>query len=110
MADTVLKVALCHRTHVLKTHLAVKGSMDYERQSKRFSIGAAILLLSLGPFDTNFSQEKNQLIKPCMAETTPKKNEEATNTTKKKGRMRQKTKDGKKDRNEQEQSKNSNCN
>ena len=74
---------------------------------KRFSIGAAIVLLSLLPFDINFSQEQNQLIKPCMAETTPKKNED---TAKKKGRKRQKTKDGKKDRNDQQQAKNSNCN
>ena len=74
---------------------------------KRFSIGSAIVVLSLVPFEINFSQEQNQLIKPCMAETTPKKNED---TTKKKGRKRQKTKDGKKDRNDQQQAKNSNCN
>ena len=84
--------------------------MGYERKIKQFSIGAVIFLLSLVPFETNYSHEQNQLIKPCMAETTPKKNEDATNTTKKKGRKRQKTKDGKKDRNEQQQSKNSNCN
>jgi hypothetical protein len=77
---------------------------------KRFSIGAAIVLLSLLPFEINFSQEQNQLIKPCMAETTPKKNEDTTNSTKKKGRKRQKTKDGKKDRSDQQQAKNSNCN
>ena len=76
---------------------------------KRFSIGAAIVLLSLLPFEINFSQEQNQLIKPCMAETTPKKNEDTTSTTKKKGRKRQKTKDGKKVRSDQ-QAKNSNCN
>jgi hypothetical protein len=76
---------------------------------KRFSIGAAIVLLSLLPFEINFSQQQNELIKPCMAETTPKKNEDRTNTTKKKARKRQKTKDGKKDRNDQ-QAKNSNCN
>lgn len=75
---------------------------------KPLSIGAAIVLLSLVPFEINVSQKQNQLIKPCMAETTPKKNEDATNTTKKKGRKRQKTKDGKKDRNEQ--AKNANCN
>jgi hypothetical protein len=77
---------------------------------KRFSIAAAIFLLSLVPFETNFSQEQNQLIKPCTAETTPKKNEDTTNTSKKKGRKRQKTKDGKKDRTDQQQGKNSNCN
>ena len=76
---------------------------------KRLSIGSAILLVSLVPFDTSQSQEQNQLIKPCMADTTPKKNEDTTNTTKKKGRKRQKRKDGKKDRNDQ-QAKNSNCN
>jgi len=76
---------------------------------KRFSIGAAIVLLSLLPFEINLSQQQNQLIKPCMAETTPKKNEDTTNTTKKKGRKRQKIKDGKRDRNDQ-QAKNSNCN
>jgi hypothetical protein len=66
-------------------------------RSKQFLIGAAILLLSLAaPFETSFSQEQSQLIKPCMAETTPEK-----------GRKRPKTKDEKKDRNE---SKNSNCN
>jgi hypothetical protein len=75
---------------------------------KRFSICAAILLLSLVPLETNFGQQESQLIKPCMAETTPKKVEDTTNAAKKKGRKRQKTKDGKKDRNEQ--AKNSNCN
>jgi hypothetical protein len=74
---------------------------------KRFSIGAAILLLSLAaPFE-NFSQEQNQLIKPCTVETTPEKKEDTTNPKKKKGRKRPKTKDEKKDRNEP---KNSNCN
>jgi hypothetical protein len=76
---------------------------------KRFSIVGAILLVSLVPFETNFSQNQSKLIKPCMADTTPKKNEDTTNTTKKKGRNRQKTKDGKKDRTNQ-QAKNSNCN
>ena len=76
---------------------------------KQFSIGAAILLLSLVPFETSFSQEQNQLIKPCMADTTPAKKEVTTNTTKKKGQKRQKSKDRKKDRNDQ-QAKNSNCN
>jgi hypothetical protein len=75
---------------------------------KRFSICAAILLLSLVPLETNFGQQESQLIKPCMAETTPKKVEDRTNAAKKKGRKRQNTKDGKKDRNEQ--AKNSNCN
>ena len=77
---------------------------------KRLLIGAAIFLLSLVPFETNFSQDQNKLIKPCMAESTPKKTEDTTNTTGKKGRKRQKTKDGKKDRNDQQQAKNSNCN
>ena len=78
-------------------------------RSKRFLIGAAIFLLSLAaPFETNFSQEQNQLIKPCMAETTPEKKEDTTSPKKKKKeRKRPKTKDEKKDRNE---SKNSNCN
>ena len=75
---------------------------------KPFSIGAAILLLSLVSFETNLGQEQNKLIKPCMAETTPKKNDDTTSTAKKKARKRQK-KDGKKDRNDQ-QAKNSNCN
>jgi hypothetical protein len=75
---------------------------------KRLLIGAAIVLLGLVPFDTTLSQEQSKLIKPCMAETAPEKKEETTNTTRKKGRKRQKTKDGKKDRNEQ--AKNSNCN
>ena len=74
---------------------------------KRFSIGAAIFLLSLVPFETNFSQEQSQLIKPCMAEPTPAKKEDTTNSKKKKERKRSKTKDEKKDRNEP---KNSNCN
>jgi hypothetical protein len=44
-------------------------------RSKQFLIGAAILLLSLAaPFETSFSQEQSQLIKPCMAETAPEKN------------------------------------
>ena len=77
---------------------------------KRFSIGAAVLLLSLVPFETNFSHEQSQLIKPCMAETTPKKKEDTTNTTRKKGPKRQKTKDEKKGRNDQQQPKGSNCN
>jgi len=77
---------------------------------KRFSIGAAILLVSLVPLETDFSREQSKLIKPCMAESTPKKTEDTTNTTGKKGRKRQKTKDGKKDRNDQQQAKNSNCN
>ena len=76
---------------------------------KRFSIGAAIFLLSLVPFETNFSQEQSQLIKPCVADTAPKKKEETTNTTRKKKRERQKTKDEKKDRNTQ-QAKGSSCN
>lgn len=78
-------------------------------RSKRFLIGAAILLVSLAaPFETNFSQEQSQLIKPCMAETTPEKKEDTTNPKKKKkGRKRPKTKDEKKDRNEP---KGSNCN
>jgi hypothetical protein len=95
-------------SHSCSNHQGVNGTMN--EKIKQFSSGAAIFLLSLVPFETNYSQEQNQLIKPCMAETTPKKNEDATNTTKKKGRKRQKTKDGKKDRNEQQQSKNSNCN
>jgi hypothetical protein len=77
-------------------------------RSKRFSI-AAIFVLSLVSFETNLGQEQNQPIKPCMAETTPKKTEDTTNAAKKKGRKRQKTKDMKKDRNDQ-QAKNSNCN
>lgn len=77
-------------------------------RSERFSIGAAILLLTLAaPFETNFSQEQGQLIKPCTAETTPEKKEDTTNPKKKKERKRPKTKDEKKDRKE---SKNSNCN
>jgi hypothetical protein len=76
-------------------------------RGKRLSIGAAIFLVSLVPFETNLSQEQSQLIKPCMAETTPEKKEDTTNPKKKKGRKRPKTKDEKKDRNE---SKNSNCN
>jgi hypothetical protein len=77
---------------------------------KRFSIGAAIFFLSLAvPFETNFSQEQSQLIKPCMANTTPEKKEDTT-TAKKKGRKRQKTKDRKKDRNAQQQAKGSTCN
>jgi hypothetical protein len=49
-------------------------------RSKQFLIGAAILLLSLAaPFETSFSQEQSQLIKPCMAETTPEKKEDTTN-------------------------------
>jgi len=84
--------------------------MNYERRVKRLSIGAAIFLLSLVPFETNLSQEQNQLIKPCMAETTPRKNDDTTNTSRKKSRKRPKTKDGKKDRNDQQQAKNSNCN
>ena len=79
------------------------------QRSKHLLIGAAILVLGCVPFDTSFSQEKSGLIKPCMADTTPKKNEETLNTTKKKGRKRQKSKDGKKDRNDQ-QAKGSNCN
>ena len=75
---------------------------------RRFAIGAAIFLLSLVvPFETDFSQEQSQLIKPCMAETTPEKKDDTTNTKKKKGRKRPKQKDEKKDRNE---SRNSNCN
>ena len=74
---------------------------------KRSSIGAAIFLLSLVPLETNFSQEQGQLIKPCMAETTPKKKED---TTRKKGRKRQRTKDEKKDSKDQQQAKGSNCN
>lgn len=63
------------------------------------------MLLSLAaPFETNFSQEKSQLIKPCMAETTPRKKEDTTNT-KKKGRKRPKTRDEKKDRKEPKGSK-----
>ena len=77
---------------------------------ERFSIGAAVFLLSLVPFEIDFSQEQTQLLKPCMAETTPKKSEDTTNTSKKKGRKRQKSKNGKKDRTEQQQAKNSNCN
>ncbi len=74
---------------------------------RRFSIVVAIFLLALVPFETNFSQEQTQLIKPCMAEATPKKKEVTTNTKKKKGRKGQKAKDDKKD---QQQSKSSNCN
>jgi hypothetical protein len=77
---------------------------------KQFSIGAAIFLVSLIPFETNLSQEQSPLIKPCMAETTPKKNEDTTNASKKKGRKRQKSKNGKKDRTDQQQAKKSNCN
>jgi len=84
--------------------------MNYQRRVKRLSIGAAIFLLSLVPIETNLSREQNQLIKPCMAETTPNKNDDTTNTSRKKSRKRQKTKDGKKDRNDQQQAKNSNCN
>jgi hypothetical protein len=74
----------------------------------RFLTGAAILLVSLAaPFETNFGKEQGQLIKPCTAETTPRKKEDTTNTKNKKGRKRPKTKDEKKDRNEP---KNSNCN
>jgi len=72
-----------------------------------FSIGAAIFLLSLIPFETNLSQEQSPLLKPCTAETTRKKNED---TTRKKERKRQKTKNGKKDQNDQQPAKNSNCN
>ena len=79
-------------------------------RSKRLSSGAAIFLLSLVPFETNFSQNQNEMLKPCMAETTPKKNEDTTNASKKTGRKRQKSKDGKKDRTDQQQAKNSNCN
>lgn len=76
-------------------------------RSNGFSITAAILLVTLvAPFETNFSQEQSQLIKPCMAETTPEKKEDTTNPKKKKGQKRPKTKDEKKDRKE---SKNSNC-
>ena len=77
-------------------------------RSKRFLTGAAILLLSLAaPFETNFSQEQSQLIKPCMAETTPRKKEDTTKNTKKKGRKRPKTRDEKKD---QKEPKGSKCN
>jgi hypothetical protein len=79
-------------------------------RSKRLSIGAAIFLLSLIPFEINLSQEQRQLIKPCMAEATPKKNEDTTNATRKKGRQHQESKDKKKDRNVQQQSKGSSCN
>ena len=79
-------------------------------RSKRLSIGAAIFLLSLIPFETNLGQEQSQLIKPCMAEPTPKKNEDPTNATRKKGRKPQKSKDGKKHRNVQQQPKGSSCN
>jgi hypothetical protein len=79
-------------------------------RGKRLSIGAAIFLLSLVPFETNLSQEQSQLIKPCTAETTPKKNEDTTNATRKKGRKRQKSKDGKKHGNVQQQLKGSSCN
>jgi hypothetical protein len=79
-------------------------------RSKRLSIGTAVLLLSLIPFQLNFSQEQSQVIKPCMADTAPEKKEDTTNTTKKKERKRQKTKDRKKDRNDQQQAKGSNCN
>lgn len=80
-----------------------------KERSKRLSIGAAILLLSLVPSGTALGEQQSKLIKPCMAETTPEKQVDTTNTSKKKGRKRQKTKDGKKDRNDQ-QAKNSNCN
>ena len=76
---------------------------------KRFSIGAAIFLLSLVPFEANLGQGQTQLLKPCLAATTPKKNED-TNTSKKKGRKRQKTKNGKKERTDQQQAKKSDCN
>lgn len=78
--------------------------------TKRLSIGAAVFLLSLVPFEINFAQEQSPLIKPCMAETTPKKTKDTTNATRKKGRKRQKSKDRKKNRNNQQQSKGSNCN
>jgi len=73
-------------------------------------LGAVILFLSVATFQTDLGQEQSQLIKPCMAETTPKKNEETENATRKKGRKHQKTKYAKKDRNNQQQAKNSNCN
>jgi hypothetical protein len=73
---------------------------------KRFSIGAAILLLSLGSFEASFSQQQNQLIKPCVAGNTTEKKE---GTTKKPARRDQKTKDRKKDRNDKNRSKGSNC-
>ena len=76
---------------------------------KRLLIGAAILLLSLLPLGTNLGQDQSKLIKPCMAESTPKKTENTANTNGRKGRKRQKTKDGKKDRSDQHE-KNSNCN
>jgi hypothetical protein len=79
-------------------------------RSKRLSFGASIFLLSLIPFETNLGQEQSQLIKPCTAETTPKKNEDTTNATRKKGRQRQKPKDRKKDRNVAQQPKGSSCN
>ena len=64
-------------------------------RTKRLSSGAAIFLLSLVPFETNLSQNQNQLIKPCTAETTPKKNEDTTNAARKKGRKRQNSRDEK---------------
>jgi hypothetical protein len=76
-------------------------------RKKRFSIGAAILLLSLGSFEASFSQQQNQLIKPCVAVTSTEKKE---GTAKKAGRQDQKTKDRKKDRNDKNRSKGSNCN
>ena len=77
---------------------------------KRYSTAAAIFSLSLAvPFETNFSQEQGQLIKPCMAETTPRKKEDTTKATRKKERKRQKTKNEKKNQNDQ-QAKGSNCN
>ena len=92
-----------HRTHALNIR-------TMSELVKRVSIGAAILLLSLVLFETSFSQDQSKLIKPCMAESTPKKTEDTTNTTGKKARKRQKTKEVKKDRNDQQQAKNSNCN
>jgi len=76
---------------------------------KRYLTGGAIFVLTLVPFDATFSQQQNQLIKPCTAEP-PVKKEDSTNPKKKKGRSRPKTKDGKKDRNDQQQSKNAKCN
>ena len=110
---TALEIALSHRTHgtkyikIPKNSWRSRGNMN--ERIKRFSIVAAIFLLSLVPIEISFSQEQSQLIKPCMAETTPEKKEDTTNTTKKKGRKRQKTKE-KKDRNDQQQAKGSNCN
>lgn len=74
---------------------------------KRFSIGTAVFLLTLVPFETNLGQQQNQLIKPCTAEPAPEKKEDTTSTKKKKSRTRPKTNNGKKD---QQQSKNANCN